>query len=172
MEDNKLEIDEARRAAQQEAVKSQVASDVNADIATNAERRAPEDQPRINQLADDFRGRAVDEVVQTEREVGVARGVARFSQVVDYFFFLIYAMLGLRFLLALMAARSTAGFVVFIRSVTDFLFAPFKGIVASPSVDGGFTLALPIVIAIIVYALIHATIYGLLRLIANRKTSI
>jgi uncharacterized protein YggT (Ycf19 family) len=77
-----------------------------------------------------------------------------------------------RLLLALLAARSSAGFVQFVRAVTDPLYAPFRGIVASPTAEGGYTLALPIVIAIIVYALLHAGINGLLRLIAHRKTEI
>jgi uncharacterized protein YggT (Ycf19 family) len=126
----------------------------------------------MGQVAGDFRGKAINEVVQTDREVERARGMARFSQVIDYIFYVVYALLAIRLLLALMAARSTAGFVQFIKTVTDPLYAPFRGIVASPSVEGGFTLALPIVIAIIVYALLHAGINGLLRLFAHRKTQI
>ena len=41
----------------------------------------------------------------------------------------------MRFLLALMAARSTAGFVQFIVTVSNPFYAPFRGIVASPSTD-------------------------------------
>ncbi|HEY0171698.1 MAG TPA: hypothetical protein VGB98_11805 [Pyrinomonadaceae bacterium] len=41
-----------------------------------------------------------------------------------------------------------------------------------PDGRGGYTLALPIVIAIIVYALAHAGVNGLLRLIAHRKIRI
>ncbi len=98
--------------------------------------------------------------------------MASLSQVVDYIFYVIYALLAIRLLLALLAARSRAGFVQFIVTVTDPLYAPFRGIVASPTAEGGYTLALPIVIAIIVYALLHAGINGLLRLIAHRKTEI
>ena len=115
---------------------------------------------------------AVDEVVDTEREVGRARGMARISQIVDYVFYLIYALLGMRFLLALLAARSSAGFVQFIVTVTNPFYAPFKGIVASPRTDQGHTLLLPIVVAIIAYVLLHLAINGLLRLLAQRKTAI
>ena len=172
MEDNKLAADEARREVQHEAVKAEIESDVNTEIAARAERTTPAEAKKMEQVAGEFRGKAVDEVVETEREVERARGMARVSQVVDYIFYLIYALLALRLLLALMAARSSAGFVQFIRAVTDPLYAPFRGIVASPSVEGGYTLALPIVIAIIVYALLHAGINGLLRLFAHRKTEI
>jgi len=44
--------------------------------------------------------------------------------------------------------------------------------VPSPSAEGGFTLALPIVIAIGAYLLLHAGIRWLLRVIAQRKTRI
>jgi hypothetical protein len=71
-----------------------------------------------------------------------------------------------------LAARSGAGFVRFIVAVTDPLYEPFRGIVASPRTDGGHTLMMPLVIAIIAYVLLHLGINGLLRLIAHRKTAI
>lgn len=172
MEDNKLAADEARREVQHESVKAQVEGDVNAEIAARAELRSPAEARKLEQVAGEFRGKAIDEVVVTEREVERARGVARVSQVIDYIFYVIYALLAVRLLLALMAARSSAGFVQLIYTVTDPLYRPFRGIVASPTAEGGYTLALPIVIAIIVYALVHAGINGLLRLIAHRKTEI
>jgi uncharacterized protein YggT (Ycf19 family) len=172
MEDNKLAADEARREVQHESVKAQVEGDVNAEIAARAERTTPAEAQKLEQAAGEFRGKAIDEVVVTEREVERARGMARVSQVVDYIFYVIYALLGVRLLLALLAARSSAGFVQLIYTVTDPLYRPFRGIVASPTVEGGYTLALPIVIAIVVYALLHAGINGLLRLIAHRKTEI
>jgi uncharacterized protein YggT (Ycf19 family) len=172
MDDNKLAADEARRLEQHESVKTQVESDVSASIAARADRTTEAEAQKMEQVAGEFHGKAVDEVVETEREVERARGMARVSQVVDYIFYLIYALLAIRLLLALLAARSSAGFVQFIYTITGPLYAPFRGIVASPSVEGGYTLALPIVIAIIVYALLHAGINGLLRLIAHRKTEI
>ena len=84
----------------------------------------------------------------------------------------IYALLGMRFLLALLAARSTAGFVQFVVAVSNPFYAPFKGIVASPSTDQGHTLMLPIVVAIIAYVILHLLINGLLRMFAHRKTEI
>ena len=172
MQDNKLAADEARREIQHESVKAQVEGDVNAEIAARAERTTPDEAQKMEQVAGEFRGKAIEEVVVTEREVERARGMARVSQVIDYVFYIIYALLAVRLLLALMAARSSAGFVQFLYSVTDPLYRPFRGIVASPTAEGGYTLALPIVIAIIVYALVHAGINGLLRLFAHRKTEI
>jgi hypothetical protein len=171
-DDNKLAMDEARRAAQHESVKADVEGEVHGEIAAQAAAAPPGQSQQIKQVAGEFRSKAVNEVVQTEREVERGRGLARISQVVDYIFYVIYALLGMRFLLALLAARSTAGFVQFIVTVTNPFYAPFKGIVASPSTDAGHTLMLPIVVAIIAYILLHLAINGLLRLGAHRKTEV
>lgn len=171
--DDKLAADEARRSVQHETVKAQVEGEVQSDIANQASQPAAPDEPqRIQQVAGEFRSKAVDEVVATEREVERGRGAARVSQVVDYIFYIIYGLLGMRFLLALLAARSSAGFVQFIVAITNPFYAPFRGIVASPSTDQGHTLLLPIVVAIVAYVFLHLVINGLLRMLAHRKTAI
>lgn len=170
--DDKLASEEARRSVQHESVKAQVEGEVQSEIASQAQVPAPGESPRIKEVAGQFRSKAVDEVIDTEREVERGRGAARVSQVIDYIFYVIYALLGMRFLLALMAARSTAGFVQFIVTVTNPFYLPFKGIVASPSTDQGHTLMMPIIIAIIAYVLLHLAINGLLRMLAHRKTEI
>ncbi len=173
MDDDKLAIEEARRAGQHSSVKSQVEGEVQAEIADRASQGPPPGEAqKIDEVAGHFRSKAVDEVVGTEREVERGRGAARISQVIDYIFYVIYALLGMRFLLALLAARSSAGFVQFIVTVTNPFYLPFKGIVASPQTDQGHTLMLPIVIAIIAYLLLHLAINGLLRMLAHRKTAI
>jgi uncharacterized protein YggT (Ycf19 family) len=172
MEDDKLASEEARRGAQHRTVKSKVEGDVNVELSARADHTTPTDAKKMEQVAGDFRTKAIDNVVGTDREVDRARSMARVSQIVDYLFYVAYALLAIRLMLALLAARSGAGFVQFIRAVTDPLYAPFRGIVASPTAEGGYTLALPIVIALVVYALLHAGINGLLRLIAHRKTAI
>ena len=172
MDDDKLAIEEARRAGQHGSVKAQVEGEVQAEIAERAAATPAPEGARIDQVADDFRAKAVDEVVQTEREVERGRGAARVSQVIDYIFFVLYALLGLRFLLALLAARSSAGFVQFIVAVTNPFYQPFRGIVSSPTTGDGHTLVMPLVIAIIVYVLLHLAINGVLRIIAHRKTAV
>jgi len=111
-------------------------------------------------------------VAANDREVSMARGLARGSGVIDYVFGLIYGLLAIRLVLALVAARSGNGFVRLIATVTDPFYGMFRGIVPSPSVDGGFTLVLPIIVALVAYALLHAAINGFLRMIAHRKTEI
>jgi uncharacterized membrane protein len=170
--DDKLAAEEARRSVQHETVKAQVEGEVQSEIADSASQPASGEPQRIQQVAGEFRSKAVDEVIDTEREVERGRGAARVSQIVDYIFYVIYALLGMRFLLALLAARSSAGFVQFIVTVTNPFYAPFRGIVASPRTDEGHTLLLPIVIAIIAYVLLHLAINGVLRMLAHRKTEI
>ncbi|HLM03059.1 MAG TPA: YggT family protein [Pyrinomonadaceae bacterium] len=172
MVDNKLAIEEAQRAANYEALKSSVKTEVESEIVARADVPTRGEAVQINNLAGDFRQKAIEEVVETDREVERGRTLARVSQVVDYIFYVIYSLLAIRLLLALFAARESAGFVQFIKSVTDPFYAPFRGIVPSLRTEEGFTLALPIVIALVVYALLHLGINGLLRIFAHRKTAI
>ncbi len=99
------------------------------------------------------------------------RPVSRGSQFVDYFFWLLYSLLIVRLLLVLMDARTTTGFVRFIAAITNPFYAPFKGIVASTEVGTtGMVLAVPILVALVVYALLHLAIHKLLQVLAYRQT--
>lgn len=172
MVDNKLAIEEAQRAANYEAVKSNVESNVDAEIAARANQATVTEHERLDNVAGSMRHKAINEVVETDREVERARVLARVSQIVDYIFFVIYSLLTIRLLLELFAARENAGFVKFIKSATGIFYAPFAGIMASPTTKEGFTLALPIIVAIVAYMILHLAINGLLRLFAHRKTEI
>lgn len=171
MVDDKLAREEAQRNANYEAIKSDAKANVRRDIQNKAQRSAIQAE-QVEQLADGMRRTAVDEVVETEHEVDRARFVARVSQVVDYIFFVIYGLLTIRLLLELLAARESAGFFVFIKNVTAPFYSPFRGLVPNLSTAEGFTLALPIVVAIVVYMLLHLAINGLLRIVAHRKTEV
>ncbi len=172
MVDNKLAEEEAQRTANYEAIKGEVKADVGGEIAAVAETPTQSQFDREKDIAVNMREKAIDEVVETDREVERGRTAARISQVVDYVFFVIYGLLTIRLLLELFAARESAGFVKLIKGITGFFYKPFEGIVASPSVEGGFTLALPIVVAIVVYGLLHLAINGILRMMAHRKTTV
>ncbi len=171
MVDDKLAQDEAQRSANYEAIKSEVKSEVGGEIAFEAERPDASQAQRVDEIAHNMREKAVDEVVQTEREVERGRFFARISQIVDYVFFVIYGLLAIRLILEMFGAKESAGFTKFIKSVTGLFYAPFQGIVPSPS-DNGFTLALPVIIAIVVYMLLHLAINGILRMLVHRKTTI
>jgi hypothetical protein len=114
VEDDKLVSDEARRVLQHESVKSQIETDVNAEIPARADHTTAAEAQQMEQAAGEFRGKAIVEVVETEREVERARGLARVSQAVDYIFYLIYGLLAIRPLLALLVARPRVGSVQFI----------------------------------------------------------
>ena len=172
MIDDKLAVDEAERSANYEAVKSSVKGEVGGEIAADASVPTDGEAAQINEISQHMRQKAVHEVVDTEREVERGRAFARVSQVVDYIFFIIYGLLVIRLLLALFAARSGNDFVQFIRTISDPFYAPFKGIVASPSTPEGYTLAFPIIIALVVYLLLHMAINGLLRMFVHRKTEV
>jgi uncharacterized protein YggT (Ycf19 family) len=171
MKDTTIAKDDARQTSQHTAVKAQVESQVNAEIADEAATASPEGQAKVVDVAAELRDKAVDETVAGERAVSRGRTAARGSQFVDYGFYVVYSLLGIRLVLALIAANSSNGFVKFIRAVTDPFYAPFKGIVSSPSA-GGYTLLVPIMIALVIYLLLHLAINGVLRMVAQRKTTI
>jgi uncharacterized protein YggT (Ycf19 family) len=172
MGDDKLAAEEARRVGQHSAVKSFVEREVGAEVAAEATIPTVTELRREEKVAADMRRKALDEVVVTERAVDQARGAARVSQYVDYVFYVIYALLAVRIGLALMAGNPQAGFYRFIRAVTAPLYAPFRGIVESPTDPSGHTLALPLVVAIVAYVLLHLAINGVLRMMAQRKVEI
>ena len=93
------------------------------------------------------------------------------SQFVDYGFYLIYGLIGLEIILEFLAARQSSGFKQFLDAVTTPFLAPFKGLMADPSV-GSMQLMLSYVVALVVYALLHMAVNGLLRLFAEKKSAI
>jgi uncharacterized protein YggT (Ycf19 family) len=100
------------------------------------------------------------------------RGLGRVSQFVDYLFWLLYSLLFIRLLLVFFHASAGTGFVRFIDDVTNPFYTPFRGIVASQEIEGGFTLAIPILVALVVYALLHLAINKLMRVMAYRRTDV
>jgi hypothetical protein len=77
-----------------------------------------------------------------------------------------------RFALSLIAAKSNAGFVKFMVSISDPFYAPFKGIVDSSRNDDGNVILYPVLVAFAAYVVLHLVVTGLFRLIATRSTEI
>ncbi len=92
--------------------------------------------------------------------------LARVAQVVDFLFGVLYTVFLVRLALEFFGARPGAGFVQFIRSVTDYFYAPFRGIFTTTSIEGGH-IVWPLVVALLAYMLLHSLIRGLLGLIAR-----
>lgn len=171
MEDEKLAIDEARRLANHEAVKSEVSQEVQAAVQREAGNIDEGEQARIAAVGSNLRHKAVADVAKVEHEVERSRTAARVSQVIDYFFYLIYGIIGMEIVLELLGARDSSGFKTFIDTLSAPLLAPFKSLLVDPT-SGRFQLRLSFVVALVVYLLIHLAINGLLRMLAHRKVAI
>lgn len=171
LEDDVATADD-REAARLAAMKDQVGREVRSEIGGQASASSATDRTRVSEVAADMRRSAIDETVHTDRKIEHARTAARGSQFLDYAFYVLYTLLGVRLVLALIAANSSNGFVQLISTITNPFYAPFRGIVDSPSTEGGNTLVFPIIIAMVVYAIVHVAINGLLRMVGSRKTAI
>ena len=82
--------------------------------------------------------------------VGLARKVGQFIWLMGG---LLEAMLGLRFLLKLMAANPGSPFAQFVYDFTDLFLWPFQALTASPSTSQGMVLEIPTLFAMLVYGL-------------------
>lgn len=80
------------------------------------------------------------------------------------------ALIGLRFLLKLIAANPGAPFVRLVYNVTDLFLWPFAGLTATPAADG-MVLEISSLIAMIVYALLFWIVVRLLWLIFSPTRS-
>jgi uncharacterized protein YggT (Ycf19 family) len=95
---------------------------------------------------------------------GKGEALSRAVRLLDYVFFLIYAVVGLRIFLELLGAREGSGFKQLLDLVSDPLLLPFKGLLPDPGI-GPFHLMLSYMVGLIVYALVHLAIRGLIRLL-------
>ena len=170
-ETNSVLLDEERRLASHQEVKAAIDGDVNARLRRESARVEPQESAELAGVAHELKQKSAHEAVETERELGRGRSAARMSQVVDYFFYLIYGLISLQFLLGLIGARTGNGFVQLIAGVTSPLLAPFERIVGTPSV-GASQFRISCLFALIVYLLLHLAVNGAFRLIAHRKVTV
>lgn len=95
VETNNVLLDEERRQASHQEVKSSIDDDVNARIKRESARVEPKESGDVAEVAHELKQKAVREAVGTERELGRGRAAARISQVVDYCFYIIYGLIAL-----------------------------------------------------------------------------
>jgi uncharacterized membrane protein len=130
----------------------------------------------INQVAVDRReetvvtqqpGYAATE--QVTRDVAAERrlGLFQVTRIVWSLLGLLEILLGLRFVLKLIAANPDSGFAVFMYGITKPLIAPFALLVGTPSV-GGVIFEATTLIAMAVYALIFWGVVSVIRIALNR----
>jgi hypothetical protein len=82
---------------------------------------------------------------------------------------IIEILLVFRFVLRLLAANASAGFVAWIYETTQPLLQPFLFIFPTPSIRGGFALEFTTLFAIFAYAFIGYLLQELLGIIAKKK---
>lgn len=168
-----LANDDARRNQQHDSVKEQVEDDVNAELAQRASTiPTPTQARKLDQVAGTYKENAIEDVASAGREVQRSRGLARVSQFINYAFFLLYALLGIRFVLAFVGANSSAGFVQFVETLSDPFFAPFRNIISEIDGSPGSAVTLSIMVALFAYLILHLVINRLLLLIATRQNHI
>jgi uncharacterized protein YggT (Ycf19 family) len=171
MEDRNLEIDETNRIAQHEAVKGEVRGEVQSEIARQANHFDQQEVEQTAEVGNRFKQKAIREVEETETELERSKVLARVSQIIDYIFYIIYGLIGLRILLDLLGANRGSGFRNFIATLSDPFLAPFHNLFADPSA-GRFQFRLSYIFALIAYILLHLAINGFLRMLAHRKTAV
>jgi len=167
--------DEAQRVADLGQVKQKLRHEVQESIERKVVSRSgsPSDtgSREVEAVARSLKHKALSEVGQTERELERARGIARLNQFVDYLFYVAYGLIGLKIGLELLGARDSSGFMRFLAVVTAPLLAPFRGLMPDPAV-GSFQLMLSFIVALVVYALLHMAVKGLLRVLVFRETKL
>lgn len=171
VDEQKLAFDEAQRVARYENAKTQAREEVNTELGRQTGQLDPHDQAQLSNVGQRMKQQAVTEIAETDSEVQRARGIARFSQFVDYAFYLIYGIIGLEIVFDLLGARRTNTIREFIDALASPLLAPFKSLLPDPAL-GRFQFRTSYLIALAIYIMLHLAITGLFRLIAQRKTAI
>lgn len=171
VQDPKLARDEARRIAQHEDVKSVLRDEVNNAVAAEARADIASERSDVVAAGQALEQRAVREVVATDNEVGRSRGAARAAQIIDYVFFVIYAIIVVAIVLELAAARESSGFKSAIDTISAPFLAPFRGLFADPAI-GEHRVMFSYLAALVVWILVHLGIRGLLRIVGHRKTTL
>lgn len=93
----------------------------------------------------------------------------RALQVLSAVFGVLYAFLGLRFVLTYLGANQGAGFSRFVFGVSEAFYLPFRALVPNGSDGAGHPIAWSILLAIVAYALLHAGLRSLVRMASRPR---
>ncbi|MGE0884119.1 MAG: YggT family protein [Blastocatellales bacterium] len=170
-QDKTLMLDDERRLEQYESVKDSARSEIQSRVKQQADHLEPGEKAEVASLGDEFKQKAISEIRSTDSELKRARVVARFSQVTDYLFYLIYGLITLQIIFDLFGARRSNGFRNFIDVISSPWLAPFKNLFPDPAA-GRFQIRFSYIAALLIYVLLHAAINGLFRMIAHRKPAV
>lgn len=103
---------------------------------------------------------------QTLDHAGRDHVVAIVARILDLAFGFLYTLLIIRLALVFFGASQGAGFFQMIRNATEPFYRPFEGLFAS-SLIAGHVLEWPLLVAMLVYSLLHGGIRSLLRLLVR-----
>ncbi len=106
---------------------------------------------------------------QVTRDVAAERrlGLFQVTRIVWSILVLLEVLLGLRFMLKLIAANPGSGFAAFMYGITGPFIAPFAGLVGTPT-SGGVILEVTTLIAMAIYALIFWGVVRVIQIVADR----
>ena len=109
---------------------------------------------------------------QVTRDVAAERRLGWFqvSRIVGTLLVILEILLGIRFVLHLIAANPDSGFAVFIYGITGIFVAPFNTLIGTPT-SGGNTLEVTTLIAMAVYALLVWVVVRVLSIAADRPSA-
>ena len=109
---------------------------------------------------------------QVTRDVAAERRLrsALVTQIIWAILAVLEILLGLRFILKLIAANPDSGFAVFIYGITKPFLAPFTALVGTPT-SGGTILEVTTLIAMAVYALFFWIVVRVALIAANRPSA-
>ncbi len=109
---------------------------------------------------------------QVTRDVAAERrlGLFQLTRIIWTILGVLEILLGIRFVLHLIAANANSGFAQFIYGITGLFVAPFTGLVGTPT-SGGTTLEVTTLIAMVVYALFVWIILRVLPILIDRPSA-
>jgi YggT family protein len=137
------------------------------------------DNPHIDDQAVDSRQETVSTqqpgyvaTQQVTRDVAAEQRLQSFkvNRILYTLLSILEILLGLRFVLKLLAANPNTGFSTFIYGVTEIFIAPFKALLGTPT-SGNTTIEVNTLIAMAVYALLVWIIARLIAIVMDRSTA-
>lgn len=115
-------------------------------------------------------GYASTEQVTRDAAAEQRMGTSRVTQIIWIILGIVEILLGLRFVLKLIAANSQAGFAFFIYGITKLFIAPFEFLVGTPTA-GDSVLEVTTLIGMGVYALFVWVVVRIIQVAANRPSA-
>ena len=137
-----------------------------------ATRTMPERSPSIGSIVERDEAR-LNAAWEAERRTRIlrpmrTRQVLGARRLVDYAFYGVYALLGVRLLLSLVAADPANKTVQLARTVTSWLYLPFTRIMPIPPIEEDYTFGVSLAVAILIIMMVHVAVHGMFSVAARR----